>query len=410
MSPPPFQLFASEGSGDSTGGPPDVSGPPVQMVKKKKKKVKRSAKKRPRDESIQEEEKGVKKGVGLDGSPEKKKRPLEETKTTRRKSSRQKEKAPVDYSAMFEEEEEKKKKENVHDEFQPKDMKLTKKGNHIHHEYNYADGDAEFSGSDDSAEECLPRRIHGKNLRRKGKKLVGKRGRIHDGEYFDANMGENRSHLIADQFMGSGINYVEKMRKSFNVIPTSDQYNKVLMAKIENQVDKFVGNGKFDLQVYPYYFEKNDPSLIEEELKVSNPGSHGEMKDEIEGNVSKMNAKRVKKIVYELTTSKSEKYRGELGPDTALGTVNERKATGKKVKKKGKMVDEYKTEFKVNLRKVEKDPEKRKSLISDMALVDEEATFWDGDSSYRDYMQEQDDQMDVEEKIDAKGKEEIDDE
>lgn len=276
-------------------------------------------------------------------------------------------------------EETKPKSEPNHDFYLPKEKKTNVKDNHNHFSYTgyqYGENDnANFSGSDDSDDEGYTRRIHGKNLSFKNQKEVkNKRGKTHNTSGFSSNSGMNNSHLIGDQMKGSGHHFKRKKeqeKNGQNLIPTSDQYNKVLMAKMETQIKNQVGNKRFDMQVYTYYFDSNAPEKISNELESLKDSNLDEITKEMKTNLDKSKTKRVKKLVYEVKIGagdKEKKFKGEIGADLALGTLDKE---SKKERKERKGEKEKKPR-KVDL--TESD------LVTDLSEADD--LFW-GDSSYR---------------------------
>ena len=390
MAPPPFQLFASGAGEDSSANAP------IQMVGKKGKEEKkdgndskRSSKKRDRDEQESEENNVGTKYKKMENGGKK--------KVVRRSGRKRKTIYAENFVDMDEPLPEKKNgKEPDHNMFTPRNVETKKKDNHLHFEYQGIkedDYEVEFSGSEDSSEEGpvkkkrkhkSTRRIHGKNLTsKKQKSLKNRRGVTDQAPGFESNKGQNSSHLVADQHKGSGHNKKRGNVKSWNTIPTSNQYNQVIMAEIESQINKVVGKGEFDLQVYPYFFEDNDPEKIENYLKVTNPSNSDEVSDSIRSNSSKLSAKRVKKVIYEVKTKKGVKYRGETGPDIALGSIDRKendeefgaRKTGKKLGKKGK-------EYRKTIRQVSL-KENKDLLIKPLQKVEEGDEFYWGDKSYR---------------------------
>jgi|GEM_PF-3836152 len=327
---------------------------------------------------------GIKRGrtynIDEEGEGKVLKKIKKESSSTRKRPQRKAKKAALKglrENAKHAFEEPKKSKEPDHDQYLPNGKKVTQKGNHNHFEYSgfqyNDDSKAEFSGSDDSSDEGYTRRIHGKNLSFKNQKEVkGKRGRTHNTLGFVPNSGMNNSHLIGDQMKGSGHHFKNKQQNNGqNLIPTSDQYNKALMGNIESQIKKEVGNKRFDMQVYTYYFDDNDPEQIKEKLEKLENSDVEEVSKEMKDRLGKKKTKRVKEIKYEITVGKGanlKKLKGGLGPDLALGTLDkeskkERAERKEKKEKKGRKIDL--TQF---------------DLIQDLQEVDE---LLDGDPSYR---------------------------
>ncbi|PTL85201.1 DNA/RNA non-specific endonuclease [Vitiosangium sp. GDMCC 1.1324] len=88
--------------------------------------------------------------------------------------------------------------------------------------------------------------IVGTNLSLKGPGDPKNRGITEDSPHYVANKNLNRSHLIADEFKGSGY------KEGLNLITTSDHYNQIEMRRAEKRIGDFIIDNKaitFSLRV-----------------------------------------------------------------------------------------------------------------------------------------------------------------
>jgi hypothetical protein len=107
-----------------------------------------------------------------------------------------------------------------------------------------------YSGSSFSVvvdQDQVTKQVIGKRLKLKSDVgLQGRRGKLESPDAFAVGMGMDRAHVIADRFLGSGY------RDSFNIVPTSPQYNQVEMKKIEDKIAQDIRARKaheFELQI-----------------------------------------------------------------------------------------------------------------------------------------------------------------
>ncbi|MGB1206173.1 MAG: DNA/RNA non-specific endonuclease [Chitinophagales bacterium] len=144
------------------------------------------------------------------------------------------------------------------------------------------------------------------------------------------NMGMNSSHLIADQFGGSGY------KASSNLIATSEHYNQTEMSRIEEQIKDFIRSNnanEFDLQVDVEWGKINNNAARQAIfLRLINEYDIGQEElNNIKSEVSQKlenanpNLKRCMGVTYKVTIKSGKETLNRtfpLGPDTWLGISN----------------------------------------------------------------------------------------
>jgi len=167
----------------------------------------------------------------------------------------------------------------------------------------------------------LTHSISGKKLKLKENLKIEGRGKTQDSPGFIANANLNRSHLIADQFLGSGY------KSAANLVSASEKYNKLKMGKIEDDIVKLIEIHKakeFNLLVKVKFGQLKKDMVIKQILgKIP-----AEIKDKVKASIEQFasqhpNFKVILAVNYQVTLTNAETnqvidMKFDIGPDTYL--------------------------------------------------------------------------------------------
>jgi hypothetical protein len=216
-------------------------------------------------------------------------------------------------------------------------------------EYGYEGQGASFKGS--LGKDGIIQDLSGEGLHLKKDAGIFGRGATGDAGRSTANSNQNASHLIADQFMGSGYKAAE------NLITTSDRYNQTVMSGVEGQIKEKVmafieraAEANFDrvdvtfgLKVELEWFSVvgtdaiqsmlADPAFCEELLHAYEGWEQSTLVEKIKEtlvtwmNGQSANLMRVKECTYTLTLPEmgeigSETHLLSAGPDLYMGLLS----------------------------------------------------------------------------------------
>jgi len=189
-----------------------------------------------------------------------------------------------------------------HNNFNPSKIKLTEKDGvyKVTYDTKSADGtknsnftiDISFEKITDKLPNVIQKRVV------TGLNLANKPEGIGRGSWDSAQHGFDNAHIVGDQFGGSGKNY------ALNIHRSSPNYNRVIMAKVENAMAKyFKGIHKdlrYDLKVTAYLSDDTEnPTKLKDELakEFVKDNSANKSTDGIKTKVEKGMITRLKKVI-----------------------------------------------------------------------------------------------------------------
>ncbi len=206
-----------------------------------------------------------------------------------------------------------------HSKYEPKSLKETKlKGGGLGIEYETFGG-AKFVASIDSAK--LTHTISGTKLRLKEDLKIEGRGITHDSPGFIGGVNLNRSHLIADRFLGSGY------KKAANLVTASAEFNQVTMKGIEDQIVRLIELNlakEFALTVTVQLGELKKADIVQQILNGLPKAEQGAVKASVEQFASRHpKFKVILDVNYLVTLVNAETNKGftvslSTGPDKYL--------------------------------------------------------------------------------------------
>ncbi|MFP5272431.1 eCIS core domain-containing protein [Coleofasciculus sp.] len=213
-------------------------------------------------------------------------------------------------------------KESTHNLYEPKNLTRYDVGDDGSTAIEYdTHGGAHFRVELDP--NAMVKSVQGTSLKLKADAGVTGRGYTGRSPGYERNEDLNASHLIADQFLGSGY------KNSANLITTSAHYNQVVMKRAEDQIIRFVQRNKaveFNMEVNVTWGELNSPEVIEEILQELPEEGKDEVRNEVQAFVNRVQPsfKRCMNVNYYVTvtneqTGKEVAFDRDIGPDAWLG-------------------------------------------------------------------------------------------
>lgn len=213
-------------------------------------------------------------------------------------------------------------KESTHNLYEPKNLTRYDVGDDGSTAIEYdTHGGAHFRV--ELAPNKMVKSVQGTSLKLKADAGVTGRGYTARSPGYERNENLNASHLIADQFLGSGY------KDSANLITTSAHYNQVVMKGAEDAIKEFVQENnavEFDMEVNVTWGKLSSPEVIEEILEELPKKDKDEVRDEVQAFVNRVqpNFKRCMNVRYKVTvvngvTNKPVTFRRNIGADVWLG-------------------------------------------------------------------------------------------
>jgi hypothetical protein len=206
-----------------------------------------------------------------------------------------------------------------HSEYEPKKRIETKiEGGSTQIKYETAGG-TQFEAV--ISADQMTHKISGTKLKLKRDLGIEGRGITQDSPGFIANANLNRSHLIADLFLGSGY------KNSANLVSASSTYNNVEMGGVEDQIVKLIKTNKakeFDLSVTAKLGELKKAEIVRKILSSVPAEEKDAVKESVEQFVSRHPSfKVILEVSYQITLVNSEtnsvvSIPFNLGPDKYL--------------------------------------------------------------------------------------------